>query len=100
MPLSSLHDKCVPVCGGCRCDKGYYGRKCECGGDGDESASQGCEKDEEGKVCGGRGQCKCDRCICDKEYVGRICECLKDEVRNGEEVVQGDPSGWLKPPVD
>ena len=70
----------MTVCGGCRCEEGYSGRRCECGGDGDDSASDRCEKDGEGKVCGGHGQCKCGRCICDKEHVGENCECLKDDV--------------------
>ena len=75
-----INDRCVPVCGGCRCEEGYSGRSCECGGHGDESALDMCERDDEGKVCSGHGQCKCGRCLCDAEHVGRNCECMKDEV--------------------
>ena len=68
------------MCGGCQCREGFSGRSCECGGG--EGGSDRCERDEEGEVCGGAGQCECGRCRCDERHVGENCECERDSVRS------------------
>jgi len=70
-------------CGQCTCNKGRYGKLCECSTTEadlkDYEAS--CRKDNETVVCSGKGKCVCGECQCFKrpnknEVVsGPFCEC-------------------------
>nr|XP_022914247.1 integrin beta-PS-like [Onthophagus taurus] len=70
------------ICGVCECDKGFFGKNCECN---QETASStddsSCKrKPTDSEVCSGLGTCKCGKCICQdrpgQEFIyGKYCEC-------------------------
>ncbi|KAL4222041.1 Integrin beta-1 [Mactra antiquata] len=73
-------------CGMCTCDKGRYGKKCECDGSestSDESLTACINPNSTSKViCSGRGECVCGTCECfqrraqsAQKYSGDYCHC-------------------------
>ncbi|CAF0798067.1 unnamed protein product [Adineta steineri] len=82
-PQCSNHG--IYECGVCACEKGFYGRECECdkhSTNADEKRKQ-CIKPGTSDICSGRGQCTCGRCACesattlgtDQRIYGDYCEC-------------------------
>ncbi|XP_077255158.1 integrin beta-PS isoform X1 [Temnothorax americanus] len=79
--------KGTSVCGVCSCNPGFYGKQCECEGNGngaDKSISMiDCKPDNQTtEICSGHGTCKCGVCDCDKRpnnpqelFYGKYCEC-------------------------
>ncbi|XP_072301480.1 integrin beta-2 [Eucyclogobius newberryi] len=65
-------------CGICRCTEGFLGQFCNCTSD-QRAQTASCRQDN-GTVCGGRGDCVCGRCHCHAQpsghfYRGAFCEC-------------------------
>ncbi|XP_076245992.1 integrin beta-PS-like [Calliopsis andreniformis] len=74
------------VCGVCSCREGFYGKQCECEGNGvaAESAAAVAEckpNNETTEICSGHGACKCGVCDCVRRpnpqeiFYGKYCEC-------------------------
>uniref|UniRef100_A0A672NP77 Integrin beta n=1 Tax=Sinocyclocheilus grahami TaxID=75366 RepID=A0A672NP77_SINGR len=69
------------VCGGCRCDTGYLGQRCECKlGQKDEASLKATCRKDNGTECEGKGDCVCGRCQCHiteggGNFYGEFCEC-------------------------
>ncbi|KAG7201582.1 hypothetical protein KM043_004327 [Ampulex compressa] len=73
-------------CGVCTCNKGFYGKQCECEGDevgvDNVAAMAECKPNNETlEVCSSHGACKCGVCDCNKRtnpqemFYGKYCEC-------------------------
>ncbi|XP_052004080.1 integrin beta-2 [Xyrauchen texanus] len=76
------------VCGGCRCNTGFLGQRCECKlGQKDEASLKAqCRKDN-GTECEGKGDCVCGRCQCHLtesggNFYGEYCECDDEHCEN------------------
>ncbi|XP_023237033.1 integrin beta-PS-like, partial [Centruroides sculpturatus] len=74
--LCSGRGECI--CGECDCyagpgDEEIFGQYCQCD-------TFSCERDSEGKICGGpsRGIC-CGKCICQPGWTGDDCDCTEDQ---------------------
>lgn len=74
--LCSGRGECI--CGECDCypgpgDEKIFGQYCQCD-------TFSCERDSEGKVCGGpsHGIC-CGKCICSDDWTGDDCDCTTDQ---------------------
>ncbi|ESO10276.1 hypothetical protein HELRODRAFT_139427, partial [Helobdella robusta] len=72
-------------CGTCLCNKGFYGKNCECSSDEMGTDDNLCKKSgtSTSKICSGHGQCICGKCECNpinpsdpsKKYSGSYCDC-------------------------
>ncbi|XP_053373314.1 integrin beta-PS-like isoform X4 [Mercenaria mercenaria] len=73
-------------CGQCTCDKGRYGKQCECDGSqstSDKSLAECINPNSTSNViCSGRGECVCGVCECfprrahsAQKYSGKYCHC-------------------------
>uniref|UniRef100_A0A672KCU3 Integrin beta n=1 Tax=Sinocyclocheilus grahami TaxID=75366 RepID=A0A672KCU3_SINGR len=69
------------VCGGCSCDPGFLGQRCECKlGQKDEASLKAQCRKNNGTECEGKGDCLCGRCQCHStdgggNFYGEFCEC-------------------------
>jgi len=69
----------LTTCGVCDCDQDFSGPNCGCSGQtGAGAGEENCIDD--GRVCGGQGDCVCGECQCDSSDMGLIsgpyCECM------------------------
>jgi len=75
-------------CGACTCNKGHYGKKCECDGSTlqSEDYNESCRLNNSTLTCEGRGYCQCGECQCNPinsgqpgklvyRYSGSHCQC-------------------------
>ncbi|KAA0715491.1 Integrin beta-2 [Triplophysa tibetana] len=87
-PHSHCENNGVVVCGGCRCNQGYIGQRCECQiGQKDEASLRAQCKKDNGTECEGKGDCLCGRCQChitegNSQYYGEFCECDDEHCEN------------------
>ncbi|RWS05374.1 hypothetical protein B4U79_09790, partial [Dinothrombium tinctorium] len=67
------------LCGQCFCHSNYYGKQCECFGEGiaEQEKLVKCRRDINSTIlCSNRGKCVCGQCECsESEVYGKYCEC-------------------------
>ncbi|XP_018328514.1 integrin beta-PS [Agrilus planipennis] len=87
-------------CGICKCNEGYFGRRCECDARTSNSLDESaCRRSPSEEICSGLGSCVCGTCQCAQRpgtqvIYGKYCECDNFSCkRNNGQVCSGEMQG-------